>query len=253
MRMDRKLKVHSHGFTLVELLVVIGIIAVLIGVLLPALAKARRNSNDVYCRSNLKQIGNATRMYANDNADHYPDGYTLGGAWVRVLPGMVAPGDPNAVPEVYGLPALYSELGYLKALNVWKCPTARQEVQEWGNTYIWSLLGGASIQSVTSPSRTNTARWTSLQRGRPERNETYWVYDNFTNLPWTSGSRRTTGSPALFPPNEQVYPHHYSAKELAGRRQGSINCLFIDGHVGVAIYVLRGASTTPVQQVIREP
>lgn len=244
--------IKRNGFTLVELLVVVGIIAILVGVLLPALNKARRASNDVYCRNNLKQVAIATRMYANDNADHYPDGYTLGGAFVRVLPGMKSPGDPNAVPEVYGLPALYYERGYIKELKTWMCPGARDDIKEWGNTYIWALLGGTSIASVTSPSKTNLARWTSLQRGRPERHETYWVYDNWTTLPWTSGSRRTIGTAGTYPTNLQTYPHNYATKSLIGRRQGSINCLFLDGHVGVVAYVDKGG-TSPDQVVIREP
>lgn len=60
------------GFTLVELLVVISIIALLMAILLPSLQRVRRKAQGIICRSNLKQYGIATRMYLDDNEGSFP-------------------------------------------------------------------------------------------------------------------------------------------------------------------------------------
>jgi prepilin-type N-terminal cleavage/methylation domain-containing protein len=93
------------GFTLVELLIVIGIIAILIAILLPSLQKARDQANSVKCMSNMRQLGMATVMYTTENKNMWLPGYQIpevtdtypnGDArWFVWLPGKYLRGNPG--------------------------------------------------------------------------------------------------------------------------------------------------------------
>lgn len=92
------------GFTLVELLVVIGIIALLIGILLPALSRAKDQAATVKCLSNLRQLGQAQQLYAADNQGRtVPAGYLI----------IPQPNGNGNTEENYA--TIYVNAGYLKA------------------------------------------------------------------------------------------------------------------------------------------
>jgi prepilin-type N-terminal cleavage/methylation domain-containing protein/prepilin-type processing-associated H-X9-DG protein len=240
-----------RGFTLVELLVVIGIIAVLIGILIPVLGRAREVANLTKCRANLSQIGLALRMYANDNKDHLPDPVACGDTSTCVFAyayrrGVNEPDPANpAVVETLGLPNLLFRYKYLPSAQVWVCPSRGGRVSTLSelNSYCWNVS-------------TTTSAYTSKQRNVPPTvngvrspKDWWYVQDNVfyaikaTNVASTSSAVTPTNPFSPTTPmslNFWYMPHQFRVKQVNtynnAARQGSTNVLFLDGSTGYFVY-----------------
>lgn len=157
---------RRRAFTLVELMVVVGIIAVLIAILMPAMGKAREQARRAVCASNLRQIGTAAVNFAGSHGGRFPQTFRPydPAAENKRMPMALALGDAldseASLWKTYGTPlATWAKLG--APIEVWKCPSSPFEPRyyntpggvtatNWGQL-VWTdymYLGGLTASTL---------------------------------------------------------------------------------------------------------
>ena len=186
-------------FTLIELLVVIAIIAILAAMLLPALSKAREKARAISCMSNMKQIGTATMLYADENNEYLP---FFNQFWQGNTPHtLIAPylGVPITVGVTTGkVPAFICPSG----TELYPDTTAiTADKKHW-----FRINYGANAYFMGYPGTYNGSRCLTQLTNHTET----LLWSNFNNY-------------IILPESAVTFPD---------RHNGSINACFMDGHAG---------------------
>jgi len=235
----------NQGFTLVELLVVIGIIALLISILLPSLNRARETANRVKCGSNLKQIGQALLLYSNENRNAFPRTYfdTAAAANPIVTNAGSTASDPfsgaaptpvlaNNVPAALFLLLRTQEI----SAEVFTCPSGSAEKDNFGGGTNTALNRSNFTGSGTSVKQNLAYSWANpypdsgaLAKGYKLINSMSPEFALMADMnPGTSVPAGTTIVPTLRPTSSSA---QLKSGNSANHDQDGQEVLYADGHV----------------------